>query len=202
VRSLTPMALGLQDHPSAEREATTTFRGVLGPPVQVAYVVNDPLVAARRFADRVGAGPFHVSPHIAVTDAMHRGRPTTFDHSSAYGQWGPLMVELVHQHDDVPSAIRDVYAPGEEGLHHVAHFVADLDAAVEWARVDCGWPTAMTAVAGGGTLPFAFVDARRDLGHMIELYEPTPMLRSFYKSVADAAVSWAGSPLTFAVASV
>jgi hypothetical protein len=173
---------------------------VLGPPVQVAYVVNDPLVAAQRFADRMGAGPFFLSPHIAVSDARHRGHETTFDHTSAYGQWGPLMVELVHQHDDAPSAIRDVYAPGEEGLHHVAHFVPDLDAALDWARLDCGWPTAMTAVAGGGTLPFAFVDARRDLGHMIELYEPTPMLRSFYKSVADAARSWDRTELTFTAA--
>jgi hypothetical protein len=40
---------------------------------------------------------------------------------------------------------------------------------------------------------YAFVDARRDYGHMLELYEPSELLTGFYAMVADAANEWNGS---------
>jgi catechol 2,3-dioxygenase-like lactoylglutathione lyase family enzyme len=164
---------------------------ILGPPVQIAYVVDDVWEAADRFAARFGGGPFFVNEHIPVTDVVHRGRPGSFDHSSAYGQWGTVMVELVVQHDDRPSAVRDMYAPGEGGLHHLAYIVPDLD---ETARrlTEQGYPQAQIATAGGGTR-FAFHDATTDLGHMLELYEPRPGLLAFYAMVAEAAQGWDGS---------
>ena len=67
---------------------------VLGPPVQLAYAVDDVFGAAELWAERFGAGPFFVAQHIPVTDVIYRGQPGVFDHSSAYGQWGELMVEI------------------------------------------------------------------------------------------------------------
>lgn len=161
-----------------------------GVPVQIAYAVTDVDEAAHRFAAAYGAGPFFVRRHIAVPTAVHRGSPTVFDHSSAYGQWGAVMVELVQQHDDSPSPIRDVYRHGDEGLHHVACFCDDLDA--ELARqAALGHPVAM--VASTGTTRFAFVDAWADLGHFIELYEATDRMLAFYAHVRSAADEWDGS---------
>jgi hypothetical protein len=164
--------------------------GTLGPPVQLAYVVDDVWTAAPAFAARFGAGPFFVNEHIPCTDVVHRGRPGTFDHTSAYGQWGTLMVELVMQHDARPSAIRDMYAPGETGLHHIAYFVDDLDDTARRLEAQ-GYPQAQIAVAGGGTR-FAFHDAVATLGHMFELYEPNDRLLGFYAMVAGAAQGWDG----------
>ena len=67
----------------------------LGRIVQVAYAVEDVRAAARSFAERVGAGPFFVRHHDLPRRVDHRGRPGAFDHSSAYGQWGAVQVELV-----------------------------------------------------------------------------------------------------------
>lgn len=159
----------------------------VGRPIQVAYVVDDAAEAAERFSRLHGAGPFLVRPHIPVTDVVHRGVPGSFDHTSAYGQWGPVMVELVQQHDDRPSAVRDMYAPGEGGLHHVAMFCASLDD--ELAR--WGDRVAMTALAS--TTRFAFVDHRDTLGHFVELYEPTEHLRRFYSRIAELAQGWDGA---------
>ena len=162
---------------------------MLAGPVQLAYAVDDVTDAARRWNATEGIGPFFVREHIAVTDVVHRGRPSRFDHSSAYGQWGAVMVELFVQHDDAPSAVRDMYAPGETGLHHLAYFVDDLD--VTAAALDAaGYPQAQIATAG--TTRFAFHDAVRQLGHMFELYEPNEGLRGFYAMVAGAARDWDG----------
>ena len=155
----------------------------IGPPVQLAWVVTDVDVAAADFADRYGAGPFVVARHIEVVDVVHRGVPGRFDHSSAYGQWGELMVELVQQHGDDPSPVTE-HGAGPQ-LHHVAHLVDDLDDAL--ARcADAGLATAFTARTAGG-LAFAFVDARPVLGHFLELYEPSDVLVAFYARVRSLA---------------
>ena len=67
---------------------------VLGVPVQVAYAVDDVERAAVSFAERHGAGPFFVRHHPPF-EATHNGAPAVFRHSSAYGQWGEMQVELV-----------------------------------------------------------------------------------------------------------
>jgi hypothetical protein len=148
-----------------------------GRPVQLAYVVGDPAAAAASWERDLGAGPFTIAEHIPVDDVVHRGRPSTFDHTSAYGWWGDVMIELFCQHDDSPSAVTERFARGTGGLHHVACFVPDLDAALAAA----GDAVAMTARAG--TTRFAFVDAVRDLGHYWELYEPSERLVGFYAEV-------------------
>lgn len=163
----------------------------LGVPVQLAYVVDDLHAAALRWVDEVGAGPFFVSEHIPVSDVVHRGRPAAFDHSNAVGQWGDLMLELVVDHGEGPSAVRDMFAPGETGLHHVAVFCDDVDE--EAARMEAqGHPVAQTALARG-TIRFTFVDTTAQRGHMTELYAPTEPLVELYATVAAAARDWDGT---------
>jgi len=159
---------------------------------QLAYKVNDLEAAAAAHHRRFGSGPFFVMRHIKLASSQHRGIQRPFDHSSAYGQWGGVMVELVVQHNPDPSALHDMFpwASGAEGLHHAALFVDDLDAAIaRFAAEDA--PLAQLSVTTGGTA-FAFVDTRASLGHMLELYEPTPLLTGFYDTVAEAARGWDG----------
>jgi catechol 2,3-dioxygenase-like lactoylglutathione lyase family enzyme len=162
----------------------------LGAPVQIAYAVPDVHAAAERWAATVGAGPFFVAEHIPLVEVRYRGAPGQFDHSSAYGQWGRVMVELVEDHTPGPSPVKDVVGESLSGLHHLAFFVDDIGATA--ARlVALGWPEALHAVTSTGSA-FAFHDATATLGHMIELYEPTPRLLGFYAMVADAADGWDG----------
>jgi len=159
--------------------------------VQNAYVVNDVFQSALRMVDLIGAGPFFVLEHIALSECLYRGKQVHFDHTSAYGQCGPIMIELVQQNNDAPSAFRDMYAPGEEGLHHVASFVDDFDAEVaRYAAL--GFEAANLATTTGGTR-FAYIDTTSLLGHMVEFYEDDQGVRDFYAMVAAAAVDWDGS---------
>lgn len=164
---------------------------LLGAPVQIAYVVPDIAAAARQWADQFGAGPFLLNRHIAVADVVHRGQPGAFDHSSAYGQWGDLMVELVHDHGTGPSVVRERFAPHESGLHHMAYMVDHLDSAVE-ALAAAGYPVAMSAATASGTR-FVFVDAVASHGHYFELYQRSERLAAFYDLVRNASLNWDGN---------
>jgi hypothetical protein len=157
--------------------------------VQLGYVVTDLERAVMEWVAR-GAGPFF-RRDVGVDDAVHRGTPGPFHVITAHGQLGDLQVELVTHPGDGRSVFRDVFAPGEEGLHHISSYVDDLDAALA-AFAAAGHETAMTGRAAYG-LRFAFVDTVAALGHMWELYEEYPASRAFYAMIADAAKDWDGS---------
>lgn len=175
---------------TTDRSQREPRRPIWGPVVQVAYVVDDPERSAHLWCQRHGAGPFFFREHIAVSDVVYRGEPSTFDHSSAFGWCGEMMIELLVQHDRAPSAVTERFAPGESGLHHLACFVPDLDAALGSVE-SIGMSVAATARAGA--LRFAFVDDRAASGHHWELYEPTPHLLGFYAAVRNAAEMWDGA---------
>ena len=132
--------------------------------------------------------PIFIAEHIAVTDVIYRGSPSSFDHTSAYGQWGDIMVELVQDHGTGPSVVRDLYDVDESGLHHLA-FVEDIDLATKSLN-DLGFELGMTAKAGPTI--FNMIDATKTLGHFIELYEPNEALTGFYARVKEASVNWDG----------
>jgi hypothetical protein len=156
-------------------------------PVQIAYHVADPARAAAASAAAYGWGPFFLFEHIPLAKVRYRGAPARFDHSSAYGQAGDLMVEFITQHDDSPSVLRELYARDEVGVHHVAHFVPELGAAI----AALGGAAALEAETADG-VAFAMLDTMAALGHMTELYEPAPALRRFYDFVRRQSVGWDG----------
>lgn len=157
---------------------------------QLAYHVPDVEQAARDCAALFGWGPFFVLRHIALTRCSYRGRLAEFDHSSAYGQAGPVMIELLQQHNDGPSAVRDMYGPDDAGIHHAAAFAPDMGA--ELARYEkAGFPVALHARTAVG-IEFAMIDTRPLFGHMLELYPPSAALTSFYAMVRQAAMDWDG----------
>jgi len=153
-------------------------------PVQVAYAVDDVVVAAQSWVGR-GAGPFFVRQHIAVKNSRMHGINTPFDHSSAYGQCGDVMVELLCEHHPVADRIGPV-----AGVHHMAFFVDDV-ATAQATLANHGWNEALYAEAG--TTAFAMHDARTELGHLIEIYQDSPGLLGFYDMVRVAAADWNGT---------
>ena len=177
-------------HPSS---APSLPGALLGPvaPVQIAYHVPDAAAAAHEYSQAFGWGPFFLLEHIPLASCLYRGSPARFDHSSAYGQAGEVMVELISQHDDSPSVLRDLFRREQVGVHHVAHFVPDLAEALA-SGVARGFAVALQARTVTGT-EFAMLDASRQLGHMLELYEPRGDLEKFYKYVRRAAERWTGA---------
>lgn len=160
---------------------------------QVAYFVPDIEKAARAHSAQFGSGPYFVMRHVPVSRSIHRGAERRFDHSSAYGQWGDVMIEFVQQHGDEPSAMHDLYPAGSGtyGLHHMAVFVDSLDGAISEFEAQ-GFALAQLSETLNA-MRFAFVDGSQTLGHMIEIYEPSDALTGFYAMVRNAAKDWNGS---------
>ena len=156
--------------------------------VQNAYVVDDLDHAIERWHAALGLGPFVVSRHLQFERSLYRGAPTPLDISAAFVQSGDLQIELICQHNPEPSAFRDMFAQGEEGLHHVAAFPANYDRLVG-ACTSRGFAVA-TELAAAGDLGAAFIDTRELWGHMLEVYRDNGSLRRFYRLVADAARDW------------
>lgn len=148
---------------------------MLGVPRQIAYAVPD-LSAATidSFASATGAGPFVVAEHIELDRCTIDGFDGEFDHSSAYGQWGDVMVELIVEHQT-----RRI-GPAS-GVHHVAFMVDSLERAVAHCE-GAAWPVALDATTRHGQR-FVMCDARKRLGHLVELYEPSDGLVRFYDHV-------------------
>ena len=157
--------------------------------VQIAYLVEDLPAAAIGWATDRGAGPFLIRHHQPMACTDSKGRAGVFVHSSAYGQWGDVQVELVKVHSATPAPLeRELATPG--GVHHMATFVASFDAAAQRSE-SLGQPAIMTATTTSG-MRFGFYDARATLGHFLELYEPTESVLRLYSVVREAARNWDG----------
>ena len=160
---------------------------------QVAYFVPDVRAAARAHAALFGSGPYYVADHIPLTLCRYRGQDAVLDHSSAYGQWGELMIEFVQQNNDGMSVFRELHPSGGPGFHHIA-LIVDSIAETERMFNDAGFDTALYAevMPGAG---FAMIDCIAAYGHFVELYEPTPPLLGIYGKVRDAARDFDGAEL-------
>ena len=166
------------------------FAEGFGPVVQLAYHAPDIDKAARYWAHQINAGPFYLFEHIKLKQSLYRGRSVAFDHSSAYGQLGEVMIELIRQHDDAPSAVRDMYDAKTAGLHHAAIFVDSVDDALEKAASK-DMACVLDATLADG-MRFVMVDARAAYGYMLEFYEPAPQLRKFYDFIRAKSQDWDG----------
>ncbi|MCZ6804875.1 MAG: VOC family protein [Proteobacteria bacterium] len=161
--------------------------------VQIAYFVNDIRTAAIEMNRVFGNGPFYLYENIELKDVTYRGNAATLDHSSAYGQSGDIMIEFIQQNSEGPSAFRDMYADGEEGIHHVAMFVSNVQEEIRRLK-KLGFQVANHFYTRAG-VEVVFIDTTEILGHMTELYEPVKPLKKFYSMVASAAVEWDGKEL-------
>lgn len=158
--------------------------------VQIAYRVDDLDAACREWAAAVGAGPFLLRRHLPV-EATHAGAPAVYDHSAAFGQWGPVMLELIEVHACEPAPLADLMTTPIGRLNHVACFVDDLPG-TSAALEERGIPLEMALTSSSG-MSVHFHDARDLIGGAIELYAPTDHLRAHYARVADLARDWDGS---------
>lgn len=157
---------------------------------QIAYFVENAEQAARQHHQLFGSGPYFLLENIPLAVCQHRGLPAELDHTSAYGQWGGIMVEFCQQNNSGPSVFHD--HPGGQGcMHHVAIMVEDLPEAIsQYHRA--GYETALYAETAGG-LAYAMMDCVAGLGHFVELYEASEQLASFYSLVHAVAQDWDGS---------
>lgn len=155
----------------------------------IGYVVDHLETGAEAFAAQFGAGPFFGMEHLVFDEVTYCGEPAVYDHSSAFGCWGPLLVELTEVHDAQPAGLRDrLVAPGG-GVGHVAWVVGSLPDEVR--RLEAAGLTAFhTGITGPASA--VWFDGGPLLGHPIEVLQEREEILGFYAMVRAAAVGWDG----------
>lgn len=150
--------------------------------------------ACARLHRLYGMGPFVGGGEGVLDRHLYRGEPAPpIRIRGVFVQSGDLNVELVQLVSKTPSAFHDMFADGGEGLHHTAMFCANYKATRD-AWVAAGYPIASEFETGFGA-QICYVDARRDHGHMVELYPENPVIRSMYREAREAAARWDGDEL-------
>ena len=115
----------------------------------VGYWVDDLDSALTRWNTDLGVGPFQVIEHVPFEEFVlivdgRRYDDVVFDHSAAFGAWGPVVVELgqVHAIDDRLAAAYGI-DPAANGAHpgavsHVSWVVPDVEQeSARLARLGC-----------------------------------------------------------------
>jgi hypothetical protein len=155
--------------------------------VQHAYTVADIRAAMALQTEAIGIGPWFVRGPFSPPHARYRGAPSTATFTLARAFRGPVMVELIQQHDGAPSVFRE----RPFGFHHWATMPEDFDA--ELARLHgLGFETAFEDLLPSGAR-IAYVDTRASLPGMLELVERTPDQLETYGRIHAASVNWDGS---------
>lgn len=141
---------------------------------QLGYVVPESTLGShvQHWARTMGVGPWLVVEHPPVDDFIHAGLPGQLDFTIAITHMGALQVELIAQHNDQPSTYLDFLEDNPNGgLHHIAYWPPDMDAA-EVAAADAGWEL----WSGGRIGPngrFRYYRTASHPGTVIELAEVT-----------------------------
>lgn len=154
------------------------------------YVVADLQAGAEHFSKAFGAGPFYGMEHLKFDYVDYLGEPAVYDHSSAFGQCGPILIELTEVHDAQPTGFRDALVKPGGGVGHVAWLVDSLAEEVERLTAAGHQPfhTGRTGPASA-----VWFDGADLVGHPIEVLQRRHELLGFYEMVRAAAVEWDGS---------
>lgn len=185
------------------------------PPDQLGIVVSDLEAEIKRWLDQ-GVGPFFTIGGAMLSHYEYLGHKSSPRVSAAFGQVGPLQLELIHPDDDEPSIYREFVDGGGNGLHHFGWFSDDLDGdrarsertgntllqtgtvlGTPFAYYQLSQPGSPDALIGAGTLTgptgeAALSEARTWDGAIAELLAPDARSRKTFAGVTAAAESWDG----------
>lgn len=166
-----------------------------GPVRQLGNVVPDINAALRYWTETMGAGPFYIMRNLRFENFRYLGKPAPSPCVTlAFGQAGPLQIELIAQHDDVPSGYTDFLGSGREGPQHVASWFADpaeYDRAYE-RLLDRGMFVRHEST--GPDARFAYFSRGDGVYPELELAEALiPSQNGFFDHIAQQSQGWDGS---------
>jgi catechol 2,3-dioxygenase-like lactoylglutathione lyase family enzyme len=159
-------------------------------PHHIGYVVDDLATAVERFATTLGAGPFLAIEHMKFDEVTYRGGPATYDHSSAFGAYGPLLVEVTQVHSAEPAGLLEALGAPRPGVGHLGFLVDSPGEEVERLR---GAGCEIFHTGRTGPAEATWLTGGELFGHSIELLRRAPQLEGFYAQARAAAVDWDGS---------
>ncbi|MCL2489934.1 MAG: VOC family protein [Propionibacteriaceae bacterium] len=140
---------------------------------QICMVVDDLYAYMKRFNDDYGIGPWvilHFDPSN-TTDMILNGKLEDFDIRLALCDALNVQLELIQPLSENSNYAEFLHRNGP-GLHHIS-----LDPAEGYARIreilkDRGYGDVLIGGTDAGGMEFAYIDLRKELGFIVELFNP------------------------------
>ena len=181
----------------------TTAMQIFGELRQLAWVVPKGTFEKHldHWINSLGVGPWIIVERPSVINVVHRGKPSELNFSFAIAHMGAIQVEIIEQHDDAPTTYSEFMTAtnGEGGLHHIAFWPDDIDAAHERVTNELGW-NLITKAQIGDSAKFRYYDTPTPLVGMpsapvMELAQVAGATRDYFLNDM-AALSRAFDPRT------
>jgi catechol 2,3-dioxygenase-like lactoylglutathione lyase family enzyme len=156
-------------------------------PHHIGYWVEDLATACRTWTGALGVGPFQLIEHVPFESFVLTldGREyddVVFDHSAAFGAWGPLVVELAQVHA-IDDRLAPAYGVRPGAVSHVSWVVPDLAAAsAELTARGC----ALINTARTGPVSVAWHTGGPLFGHPIELHQHNDVIAGMHARLSAA----------------
>ena len=158
---------------------------------QVGFVVDDLEAAIAHWSGKLGVGPFFVSEHVPYKTFTYYGQETPIDLSLAFSYIGPLQIELIKQHNDVPSMYQKLKKSAPNGLVHMAKYVDDLDAAAA-PLIAAGNPVIQYSCDEGG-VETLYLETDLHNGGLIEFIRVPDGHKPYLDLIREAVADWDGA---------
>jgi hypothetical protein len=160
-------------------------------PNHISYLVPGIEQAAFHWTSVFGAGPFFIFERVTFDEATHLGKPCVFDHSAAFGQWGPVVIELQQIFTSAPTSLTEKLIPSHPPVvNHVA-FVSPA-AEEDSAQLAASGYSLFLYARINGAVEVRFHDTARAFGHAVEIHQQSSFLDDFFREVAGASQGWDG----------
>jgi hypothetical protein len=166
------------------------FGQPVGGLVQVAYTVADIKAGMRDFTARLNIGPWFVTGPFVTPEGQYRGKPTRLELTLAMTFAGHVMIELIEQHNDVPSVYREYIDRRGHGFHHWAIGSRSFDDDVARYRGK-GFEVAFSDRSPRGNR-VVYMDTTAELNGMVEIIEMTEVLDARYAMMFEVSRGWDG----------
>jgi hypothetical protein len=162
---------------------------------QQAWIVNDIELSARRWSASLGIGPFYLATYNSdrFEDVVYRGAPGIQQMRTAICYAGGVQIELIQRLGNRPNCYTDTIPEGQEGFHHICVWTHDLDADIGRYAQQGSEVATRGRVRGGPA--FAYVDAVKSIGCMIELLEYSAALEQVFDGWRENCAQWTGGEL-------
>ncbi len=159
---------------------------------QLGYVVDDLDRAIEHWTTKLRVGPFFVARHVKYATFDYQGQDHAPDVSLAFAYSGETNIELIQQHDDMPSVFLDFWRRRGAGLQHVGVLSDDLAADTNLLAAQ-GSNMILRLVNAANGVETRFFDTEYHPGAMLELIERSEAAEMGFAAMKSAAHDWDGS---------
>ena len=156
--------------------------------IQLAYVVEDIEASIHHYRRHMSVGPWQLRGPFTTTSAKYHGQAVTLSLSIAHAFAGHTMIELIQQHDDLPSVYTDTIRQRGYGFHHWGVSCPNYDATLENLH-RAGKAIAFEDKTAIGTR-VAYVDFRSEMGGFVEYIEMNTAAEARYTAMFAHSLTW------------